>query len=93
MLKREENAGVLFGLLNHMMDGQEKVFMGALGMVVSLTSVEGDFGRFYGFVVGVARLEEAFMHVSMKLMTHCRNLAVQGVNNFLLSGVVLERTI
>lgn len=40
-------------------------------------------------IVGVGRLEKALLHAAMKLLKYGRILAVQAVNNCLMSGVVL----
>ena len=77
-----------FALLNHMQCPYEKVFIESLKFFVSLTANE-DFPRMLAKVVSLGRIEKALLHAAMKLLKYGRILAVQAVNNCLMSGVVL----
>lgn len=83
----------LYSLISHIHDPEDKVVVKALELLVEASSGSEQFPRAAARLVGLARIQQAILHASMKLQTRIRLFAVQATNNFLLSGVFLTASL
>jgi hypothetical protein len=86
-----QNQQLVLALANHALDGGDRIPHLALTVFSALTSDDAAMPGYIVDCLGVGRTEEMLLQGLMKVQAGTRALACQVANNFLLSGIWLER--
>ena len=85
------NQELILALANHALDGGDKIPQLVLSIFSSITSDDENMPAHILHCLGVARTEEMLLQGLLKVQAGLRALSCQIANNFLMSGIWLER--